>query len=136
MRKTLGFGLTLACGAALLIASPQTAQADTDTARRCPICRNAIDDTPRYSSKAAHTLARGAVNTLFGWTEFIRQPAQEVKTGGTLLSGIGKGVGQGLQRTAAGAGELLTFWTPKGRHGYLRFANDCPLCISNTPPQP
>ena len=95
----------------------------------CPICRQAADkNTPDYQTKAAHTLARGATNALFGWTEIIRQPAEEVKAGGNVFTGILKGVSQGVGRTIAGAGEVLTFWTPKSKTGYLHFSTDCPIC--------
>ena len=123
--------------ALLLVTAPRAVRAeDSQPPHPCPICSKTADETASYSSNATHTLARGAINILFGWTEMLRQPAEEVKSGGNLLSGIGKGVGQSLQRTASGAGELLTFWTPKGRRGYVHFANDCPLCMKSAkPPQ-
>ena len=95
----------------------------------CPICGRATDEAANYPSKAGHTLVRGAANTLLGWTELIRQPAQEVKDGGNVLTGIGKGIGQGVKRTLGGVGEILTFWTPKVQHHYVHFANDCPICM-------
>ena len=95
----------------------------------CPICQRAGDETADYPAKAGYTLLRGATNTLFGWTEIIRQPAEEVKAGGNLFTGIVKGIGQGVGRTVAGAGEILTFWTPKGKDGYVHFATDCPVCM-------
>ena len=136
MRRCPGFSTKTLIGLALLLAGPRMAAAEDlpQKAHVCPICKHTADETASYSSKATHTLARGAVNTLFGWTELIRQPAQEVSSGGNLLTGLGKGLGQGLQRTAAGAGELLTFWTPKGPHGYVHFASDCPLCMKSKKP--
>lgn len=95
----------------------------------CPICSKAGHEQATYASKAGYTLARGAANTLFGWTELIRQPAQEVKAGGNVFTGIATGLGKGVMRTFAGAGEVLTFWTPKTEKGYLHFADDCPLCM-------
>lgn len=95
----------------------------------CPICSKAGNNNATYASKASCTLARGAANTLFGWTELIRQPAQEVKAGGNVFTGIATGLGKGVRRTFAGAGEVLTFWTPKTKNGYLHFADDCPLCM-------
>ena len=96
----------------------------------CPICRQAADKaTADYPTKAVHTLARGATNTLFGWTEIIRQPAEEVKAGGNVFTGILKGLSQGVGRTVAGAGEVLTFWTPKNKDGYIHFSTDCPICV-------
>ena len=46
-----------------------------------------------------------------------------------MLTGIGKGVSEGLMRTLAGVGEVLTFWTPKVQDRYLYFATDCPVCM-------
>ena len=98
----------------------------------CPICGRANDQMADYATTAGHTLARGVTNTLFGWTELIRQPVDEAKAGGNVLTGIVQGVSRGVQRTAAGAGELLTFWTPKIQARYVRFATDCPLCMEQT----
>ena len=95
----------------------------------CPICQRAGDETASYSSKAGNTLVRGAANTLFGWTEVIRQPALEAKAGRNVLSGMAKGVGQGVARTLTGVGEVLTFWTPKIQNRYVHFAEDCPICM-------
>ena len=94
----------------------------------CPICRRASNDEVSYSEKAGHTLARGAANTLLGWTDLIRQPAQEVKRGGNVFTGLAQGAGQSIKRTLGGAAEVLTFWTPKVRGRYLHFAHDCPVC--------
>lgn len=99
----------------------------------CPICKQANDQASNYSTNASHTLARGAANTILGWTEVIRQPAEEVKEGGNVFTGILRGVGKGVKRTLAGAGEVLTFWTPKTSRGYVHFAHDCPLCMGKKP---
>lgn len=95
----------------------------------CPICAKAEAEKASYAEKAGYTLVRGATNALLGWTELIAQPANEVKAGGNLVVGIGKGIGQGVKRTLGGAAEVLTFWTPKVRNEYLHFASDCPLCM-------
>ena len=100
----------------------------------CPICGRIRDERADYATKAGNTFVRGTTNALLGWTELIRQPAQEVKTkGGTntrnVLNGIVKGIGQGAARTVSGAAELLTFWAPKMQGKYIRFATDCPLCM-------
>lgn len=117
-------------GGLLSLGAPSIAWAEDPPPRPvCPICQRAGDEAARYPTKAGYTLLRGATNTLFGWTEIIRQPAEEVKAGGNLFTGIVKGVGQGVGRTVAGAGEILTFWTPKGKDGYVHFATDCPVCV-------
>ena len=73
---------------------------------------------------------RGTTNALLGWTSIIQRPAEEVKAGGNVFNGIAQGLGQGLWRTVAGAGEVLTFWTPKvNNKDYIRRADDCPLCM-------
>lgn len=95
----------------------------------CPVCARANSETASYPSKAGSTLVRGATNTLFGWTEILRQPARQVKAGGNVFTGMLAGLGQGAQRTLVGAGEILTFWTPKVQDRYLRLSHDCPLCM-------
>lgn len=100
----------------------------------CPICHRANDQTLPYTQKAGATLVRGATNLIFGWTELLVQPASEVQKDGDLVRGIGKGLGQSVTRTAAGLGELLTFWVPKGKDGYLSLTTTCPICLSTISP--
>lgn len=133
-RALLGtaLGWTVLCGGA--------ATATANEGDMCAICRKANKETVAYPTKAGYTLVRGATNTVFGWTEVIRQPALEAKGGGNVFVGIGKGVGYGVERTLAGVGEILTFWMPKVQHHYLHLAHDCPLCMkraqqSSAPPQ-
>jgi len=95
----------------------------------CPICRRANDQRAAYHEKASLTLARGALNTAFGWTELLIQPTAEASAGGNLFYGVGKGVGYAIRRTAVGVGELFTFWAPKGKQGYFQLANNCPICL-------
>lgn len=95
----------------------------------CPICHRANDQAAYYPDRAAHDLARGAMNTVFGWTELLIQPSQEVKTGGNLIAGIGNGVGRAAKRTFLGVGEIFTCWLPKGQRGYLNLSTDCPICM-------
>ena len=120
--------------AASVLAADQHAQSSTPSSSQvhvCPICGRANNDQAGYSEKAAMTLARGATNTIFGWTEIIRQPADSVRNGDTVLDGIGKGVQHSIKRTLGGVGELLTFWMPKSPSGYVRFTHDCPLCMGS-----
>lgn len=93
----------------------------------CPICLAANKNTATYAEKAGNTLVRGVLNFGLGWTEFILQPAHEVKSGGNVATGIAKGLGQGVMRTLGGLGEVLTFWTPKMGEDYLHFTQNCPL---------
>ncbi|MBI2104858.1 MAG: exosortase system-associated protein, TIGR04073 family [Candidatus Omnitrophica bacterium] len=121
--------IILCSGLAAWLLGPGAALADEVPRTTCPICAHANEASPTYPAKAASTLGRGVANAFFGWTELIRQPAQEAKAGGNVLVGIGKGVEQGVRRTLAGVGEALTFWTPKVQDRYLRFSTDCPICM-------
>ena len=100
----------------------------------CPICHLANNQDAPYGQKAGATLARGAANTAFGWTELLLQPTAEVKANGNLLMGLGKGVGFAITRTGAGLGELFTFWVPRGKDGYLSLTKTCPICLQPAPP--
>ncbi len=120
--------------AAALLGGAVSAGAAEDANAICPICKHANNGSADYGTKAGHTLARGTVNTLLGWTEAIQQPAEEAKHGGNVFFGIMNGLGRGAQRTVAGVGEILTFWTPKMGPDYLHTATDCPLCMGKKKP--
>ena len=111
---------------------PESKQADSRPL--CPICTSANNDRAPYAEKAGNTLVRGALNFGFGWTELILQPAQEAKSGGNIISGVGKGLSHSFSRTLGGLGELLTFWTPKWKDRYVHFSQNCPLDTSTTQP--
>ncbi len=111
--------------AAGLVGTPQSTAAEER--KVWPVCSRAGHDEATYATKAGTTLTRGAANTLFGWTELIRQPAAEVKAGGNVVTGIAKGVGYTVTRTVAGVAEILTFWAPK--HRGIHLVNDCPICM-------
>ena len=128
--QVLGVGLFMAMW---LAGAPRLALADER--KVCPVCGRAGHDEVSYSVKAGATLSRGAANTLFGWTELIRQPADEVRAGGNVMTGVAKGVGESVKRTLGGVGEVLTFWTPKVHRHYLAFSNDCPVCMKNVSQQ-
>ena len=114
-------GAVVGCAIMLGFSSPARAA--------CPICAKASDESASYPAKAGCTLVRGATNTLLGWTELFRQPVNEVKGGGNVVTGVGKGIGQTVKRTLAGVGEVLTFWTPKVQDSYIHFSHDCPICM-------
>jgi putative exosortase-associated protein (TIGR04073 family) len=118
-----------------LIATEAAGAEDTQPAATpivCPICRQANNPQAPYAEKAGSTLVRGAINAAFGWTELLVQPTEEVNRHGNLAVGVGKGIGFAVKRTALGFGELLTFWTPKGKEGNFALAQDCPVCFSTT----
>ena len=121
--------VTIGVGLGFLIGAIPPAQAENQNVI-CPICHRANNQQAPYAEKAGMTLARGVVNTAFGWTELLVQPTAEVNAGGNVVFGIGKGVGYAVKRTALGLGELLTFWTPKNKDGsYLTLTTDCPICF-------
>lgn len=106
--------------------------AEDEISHTCPICQFTTNRSS-YGQKAGGTFLRGATNTVFGWTEMLLAPNEEVKSGGSVATGMGKGMSLAVRRTAAGLGELLTFWTPKGKDGYLRFTTTCPICMGQQP---
>lgn len=132
---TLSMSLPLASQAEPVTATnapvPSSTPAQPAVPATCPICGRA-GNPATYADKAGTTLVRGASNTLFGWTELLRQPVQEAKAGGNVFVGIGKGLGESVMRTFAGAGEILTFWTPKTKDGYVQFSTDCPICMKSS----
>ena len=111
--------IRIALVAWLMLAAPTLTRAE-ETGAMCPICSRTRSHA--YGQKAGFTLARGGANALLGWTELIAQPASEVKRGGNLAVGLGKGVGQGVMRTFSGVAEVLTFWMPKVENEYLHFS--------------
>lgn len=124
-------------GLALLLCATggqPSAHAATAEERRlvCPVCSKLNKDSS-YTVNASHTFVRGASNTLLGWTELIRLPAQEAKEGGSVAIGMIKGISEGAIRTGSGLGELFTFWLPKVPKDYIRFAHDCPVCMPQAP---
>ena len=110
--------------------NPQTVaeqQPKDQQPKLCPFCAAALKKDARYDEKAGNTLVRGAINLGFGWTEMITQPAKEAQNGGNIFAGMANGIGRGINRTFAGLGEVLTFWTPKVDGQYVHFIKDCPL---------
>ena len=139
MRRTQrwGMGLVVGCAIQAVVMTP-AALASKGEGAVCPVCHRSMrqEEEVTYTSKASHTLVRGAANVLFGWTDLIRQPAVDVKQGGNVFSGLAHGLGQGLTRTVSGAADILTFWTPKVHDHYLHFTNDCPVCRGKLPSSP
>ena len=125
--------LTIVIGSVIALAgsSRVCAEEPPPTHPLCPICKKANRDGVSYADHVTRTLARGALNAGLGWTELIRQPANEAKKGGNALIGIANGVGAGMTRTVKGLGEILTFWAPKVQGEYIHFVHDCPLDAAN-----
>ena len=124
--------VTLLLGILILLAGAAPASAEEHDAHPlCPICKKANKDEASYADHASRTLARGALNTALGWTELIRQPANEAKKGGNPLMGIANGIGASVTRTVTGLGEMLTFWAPRVQDKYIHLSHDCPLDAAN-----
>jgi len=130
-------GLAVVLGASQPVAAKDPTAAESQQAAVtdgpvCPICGTMKRQDVSYPAKAGTTLVRGVSNILFGWTEIIREPAQEAREGRNVrnvMVGMANGVGHGIARTAVGVGELLTFWTPKINNRYVSLAEDCPICM-------
>lgn len=130
MRHGLRGVLRVVTLAALTVAAAAPVGAEeSGDATVCPVCSQAGHRAPSYPTKAGLTLLRGAANMLLGWTELFRQPVKAAEQHENVLTGVARGVGSTVTRTAAGLGEVLTFWTPKTKDGYVHFANDCPICM-------
>ena len=132
MRLSAFRTLTLTIGLTLLLAARAAADDQPPAAAQpmvCPICSKANVQDGDYGATSGTTFVRGASNTLLGWTELIRRPAEEARAGGNVVVGVGKGVGQGVMRTLTGVGEILTFWVPKTKDNKVNLAQDCPLCM-------
>ncbi|MDP3722084.1 MAG: hypothetical protein Q8R91_01115 [Candidatus Omnitrophota bacterium] len=128
MRRLVQAGLQLLVGFAVLLGPSERLCADEQDVV-CPICTMASNASTPYPSRASCTLVRGTANTLWGWTELIRQPALAAKKGDNVLVGVAQGFGDSVKRTALGLAEVFTFWTPQTAHGPLDLADDCPLCM-------
>lgn len=94
----------------------------------CPVCSAAASDS--YPTKTVGQAARGVANIGMGWMELVNQPVKEVKGGGNILIGMGKGIGHTCLRMAQGAGEILTSPMPRMKDGkYSQIADGCPMGI-------
>ena len=103
----------------------------------CPICDRLRKEHVGYGDKAGNMLARGTLNFTLGWTEMMIQPAQEVREGHHVLTGIAKGIQRSASRTLGGLAEMATFWMPKVNGAYTHLSDDCPLDVKKTtPPAP
>ncbi len=102
--------------------------ADSFAAGECPVCDGAASD--QYFIKTGYQFTRGILNTSLCWTELFNQPGQEMKAGGNLLIGMGKGVGHTFLRLVEGAGEIITCPMPRAEDGkYTQIAQDCSLGV-------
>ena len=132
----IAFSLAIAAlGSGTASAATAPDAAEEPSQQVCPICGRLRGEHLTYSDKVGGTLARGALNFTLGWTEMMKQPAQEVKEGHSVLTGIARGVEHSAARTLGGLGELATFWMPKINGKYSNLSIDCPLDVQ-TPSEP
>lgn len=126
--------LVIPLTAALLAAAP----AASAEPKICPICDQLRKEKLAYPEKAGNMLARGALNFTLGWTEMMKQPAQEAREGHHVLTGLGKGISRSASRTLGGLAEIATFWMPKVNGEYTHLSEDCPLDVEAKaePPKP
>jgi len=103
--------------------------ASVSLAAQCPVCDAAASDG--YASKFGGQLARGVANTGLGWVELFNQPIREVKGGGNVVVGVGKGIGHACLRTVEGLGEILSSPMPHAKDGkFTQIADSCPLGVT------
>ncbi len=81
----------------------------------CGVCEAA--EAQNFGKSAPGKIGRGLVNILLGWTNLIAQPIHAGKSGGNVLTGIGKGLGYTVMRTVQGVVEFALFWLPQGPGG-------------------
>ena len=89
----------------------------------CGVCEAA--ESQNFGKSAPGKIGRGLVNIGLGWTNLFAQPVHAGKSGGNVLSGIGKGLGYTVIRTVQGVVELGLFWLPAGPGGEV--LNHCAL---------
>ena len=81
----------------------------------CGVCEGA--EAQNFGKSAPGKIGRGLVNVVLGWTNLFAQPIHAGKSGGNILSGIGKGLGYTVVRTVQGVVEVALFWLPQGPGG-------------------
>lgn len=112
--------LSIAC-----VAAP--AFADEEVGTGCAICDN-VAHSENHGVKTGAQLGRGVANAGGCWLEMVNQPMKEVKGGGNVLVGVGKGIGHTCLRLVKGAGEIITAPLPRAKDGD-QIATDCPMCM-------
>lgn len=81
----------------------------------CGVCGAA--EAQNFGKSAPGKIGRGLVNIGLGWTNLFAQPIHAGKSGGNVLTGIGKGLGYTMIRTVQGVVEIGLFWLPQGPGG-------------------
>lgn len=94
------------------------------------LCEAASSDD--YLTKSSGQFLRGTANVSLCWLELFHQPAQEMRSGGDIFTGIFKGFTHTIRRGAQGIGELMTFPAPRQPDGsFPIIADDCALGALN-----
>ena len=99
------------------------------THANCGICNSTVSEN--HLVKTGGQFTRGAANLAFCWLGAVNQPIREMRGGGNLLVGFGKGFGHIFIRGAQGLGEIVTAPLPQAKDG-SQIAQDCPLCMWTT----
>ena len=118
MKKVQVFFLILLLGlgsTGVVSATAPVGEEISPTTLHCRVCEAA--EAQNFAKSAPGKIGRGLVNILFGWTNLIAQPVHAGKSGGNVLSGIGKGLGYTVVRTVQGVVELGLFWLLSGPGG-------------------
>jgi putative exosortase-associated protein (TIGR04073 family) len=91
--------------------------------KSCGACSNLQSDdmVQRYGARVCN----GLCNAALGWSEIFFRPGKVVSAGGNPVVGFFRGLGNAISRTAAGAVEIVTFWTPGDSVVKI---DDCPIC--------
>ena len=89
----------------------------------CKICCNLKSND--MTKACCSRLGNGLANAALGWSEIFFRPGKVVAAGGNPIVGFFRGLGNAVTRTAVGAVEIATFWTPGESVAKI---DDCPLC--------
>ncbi len=63
--------------------------------------------------KCMGKLGYGLTNLLLGWTEIFQEPYNAAKSGGNVVTGIGKGLWNAVGDTVGGVLHTVTFFIPQ-----------------------
>ena len=118
MKKSLVLFLALlliSLGPGVAGASAPAGEEINPSSLHCGVCEAA--EAQNFGKSAPGKIGRGLVNAGLGWTNLFAQPVHAGKSGGNVLTGIGKGFGYTIIRTVQGVAELGLFWLPSGPGG-------------------
>ncbi len=118
MKKSLVLFLALtliSLGPGIAGAAVPVGEEISPSSLHCGVCEAA--EAQNFGKSAPGKIGRGLVNVCLGWTNLFAQPIHAGKSGGNVLTGIGKGLGYTVVRTVQGVVEVALFWLPQGPGG-------------------